>query len=232
MQATYLITLFPDESMVQKLICQLHKDIEQGIDIKQIFFYGDAVAIGTLTSYTNKLKRLIALTDQYDIMLAICSAGFQDRQYHLSDIAKQDFSFKGLGQFVAESRSIDLARLVPQITETPKKITDKNTYTLLISITSSYDSSHLKEWLNIALVSASYQMTTAVFITSTLISALQQQTDPAIEQTFNMLGDFNVTLFSDKENTLYGQSITATNRENLQQNSRHHYDFNSISHKK
>lgn len=228
MQATYLITHSPEKNTIQQLIFQLHKDIEQGINIKQIFFYGDAVAIGTQTSYTHEISQLIGLTDENDITLSICSAGFQKRHYHLSDTAKQDFSFKGLGQFIAENSSIDLARLVPQTITNLNKTTEKSTYTLLISIRYLCYPNNLKELLDIALVSASYNITTAVFINAALITVLQQQTDPTIEQVFNMLADFSVRLFSDTEHMLYEQTVTATNWEQLQQSSQHHYAFHSL----
>lgn len=228
MQATYLITQPPTDSIMQTVIGQLQRDIQQDVAIGQLFFYADAVSIGTLTEYSAAITNLIELADAHDMILSICSAGFQKRQYQLSPLAEQDFTFKGLGQFIAESRHADIARLIPSLAANSLAAnlsSSAPTYSLLVSLTQADTAMNLKEYLDIALVSASYEVTTAIFIDNALMRLLQRQTDAAIELAFNMIADFDIPLFSDKKTTLYECTATAANLADLHDNSQHHYPF-------
>lgn len=104
MSQIYLITSPLCKHLYHRLYQQLSADLSQSIAISQCFFYSEAVAIGELLEYPQDFSAFIALADDYNIPLNICSAAFQKRQYQLSPLAEQDFTFKGLGQFVAESR--------------------------------------------------------------------------------------------------------------------------------
>ncbi len=110
MYINYLITAAPDSHRLYDASIRLRQDIDSGFDIGQLFFYSDAVAIGAREDYPAPAQQLLELTEQHDIPITICSAGFQLRQLTLSDLARQDFTFKGLGQFVAESQRADAIR--------------------------------------------------------------------------------------------------------------------------
>lgn len=111
MQCTYLLTQTAKHHRTQAAAKQLSNDITQGYHITQLFFYADAVAIATMDHYSEAYNTLMTLADQQDIALHICSAGFQQRGLVLSDRAKQDFVFKGLGQFIAELSSVNHVRV-------------------------------------------------------------------------------------------------------------------------
>lgn len=100
----YLITAKPDSNKLIKAVRQLQYDIEQKQKIGQCFFYADGVFVATLESYPAAIEALIDLAMAADIDLYVCSAGFQKRGLVLSSAGKQDFIFKGLGQFIAETQ--------------------------------------------------------------------------------------------------------------------------------
>ncbi len=101
------------------------------------------------------------------------------------------------------------------------------TYTHLVSITQPNSKLHIKEWLDIALVSASYDISVALFIDSEIVTTLKENPCIDIEQSFNMLKDFDVPLFSQNDGTLYGQKLTASPLTKLETISKHHFTFPS-----
>lgn len=97
-------------------------------------------------------------------------------------------------------------------------------YTHLIAIQTPTSATHLKEWLDIALVSASYDINTAIYL-DTAVIVNYQTLPPMIEQAFNMLADFEIPLFSNQSQQWYGQTLTAKPLVTLQQQSRHCFIF-------
>lgn len=104
MQSTYLIIAAPDSEALHAAADNVQADIDNGLTVGQLFFYSDAVAVGALDSYPEPVQALLDIAEDYHIATHLCSAGFQKRGYQLSDNARQDFAFKGLGQFMAETR--------------------------------------------------------------------------------------------------------------------------------
>lgn len=82
-----------------------------------------------------------------------------------------------------------------------------------------------KEYLDVALVSASYDITTAVFLSDAVASALRDAPSVEIEQAFAMLEEFSVTLFAESEQSLYGQQLQIGNLATLQRHCRHIFYF-------
>lgn len=70
-------------------------------------------------------------------------------------------------------------------------------YQNLIIIKNPASELHFKEALDIALVSASYEMSVAVFIDEKVIENDEYQSSVELAQSFNMLAEFSVPLFSD-----------------------------------
>ncbi len=105
MSITYLIVSPPDSPQLKAAGRQLQKDINDGNHITQIFFYSDGVEIGEKNSYPDTAKALLSLAETHQIPLYLCSAGFQKRQLILSAVAREEFIFRGVGQFVAESQT-------------------------------------------------------------------------------------------------------------------------------
>ncbi len=99
------------------------------------------------------------------------------------------------------------------------------TYTHLISITRPNSTLHIKEWLDIALVSSSYDISTAVFIDSNIVMILKENPSIDIEQSFNMLKDFGIPIFSQNDGTLYGQKLITSPLRLLETISKHHFTF-------
>ncbi|PIE44344.1 MAG: hypothetical protein CSA45_06705 [Gammaproteobacteria bacterium] len=110
-QTTYLIIAEPHSDRLAAAARQLQHDMAAGHDISQLFFYSAGVAIATLAAYPLAARQLIEAADDHGIALHVCSAGFQKRGYQLSPIAAQDFAFKGLGQFMAETRDVNHIRV-------------------------------------------------------------------------------------------------------------------------
>lgn len=107
----YLIIASPDSEALGKAAIQLRNDLDSGNRIEQLFFYSDAVVLGSLHDYPPPAQALLALAEDHDIALHLCSAGFQKRAYQFTALAEQDFAFKGLGQFIAESQTADVLRV-------------------------------------------------------------------------------------------------------------------------
>lgn len=97
-------------------------------------------------------------------------------------------------------------------------------YNHLIIIDNPDSVLHFKEALDIALVSASYDIPAAVFLTPSAI-ALLQPNSVELAQSINMLADFSVPLFSEKNQLLYEQTIKKQLLIELKNNSRHHLLF-------
>lgn len=99
------------------------------------------------------------------------------------------------------------------------------TYTHLISISLPNRPLQIKEWLDIALVSASYDVPTALFLDEKLIAELKNQPHIEIIQALNLLADFSIPMFSQQADTLYQQTIEASSLISLQRVSQHHLSF-------
>lgn len=97
-------------------------------------------------------------------------------------------------------------------------------YTHLIILSRPTDLLPLKEFLDIALVSASYDISTAVFINHTVIEHIQQNPSIELEQSFKMLTEFSVPIFSEQPNECYGTAVTADCLDNLRQQAQHHFE--------
>lgn len=111
MQCTYLIVSPPHADRMHEAGKQLLQDVLAGYQIKQLFFYADAVVLGTLDDYPEAIISLLQTAEDHHIPTHLCSAAFQQRRYHLSDLGKQDFDFKGLGKFISESRDAEKLRV-------------------------------------------------------------------------------------------------------------------------
>lgn len=98
-------------------------------------------------------------------------------------------------------------------------------YTHLVALIEPKPTLQTKEYLDIALVSASYDITTAVFLSDTVVLALRDAPSIDIEQAFAMLEEFAVTLFAESEQTLYGQQLQAIRLIDLQSDCRHVFCF-------
>lgn len=111
MSVTYLIISSPNSRQFQQACQQLQTDVEHQRQISQLFFYSDGVNIGGETTYSDEMTKLLNLAEAHHIPLYICSAGFQKRQLVISDLAVEDFTFKGLGQFIVESQNTQTIRI-------------------------------------------------------------------------------------------------------------------------
>ncbi|PID67002.1 MAG: hypothetical protein CR975_00025 [Gammaproteobacteria bacterium] len=97
-------------------------------------------------------------------------------------------------------------------------------YTNLIIIQHPLSALRFKEALDIALVSASYEITAAVFINSDTIKYYQNAPQSLeLEQVVNMLGEFCVPLFSDKKHSLYQNAFNPIALSALTNNSKHQF---------
>ncbi len=105
------------------------------------------------------------------------------------------------------------------------------TYTHLIALTKPANELQTKEYLDIALVSASYEISTAVFLTHPVVNKLQQTETALLRQTFNMLAEFSIPLLTEplftkpllaeNHTRLFGQVITPIDFEELCRQSKH-----------
>lgn len=95
------------------------------------------------------------------------------------------------------------------------------TYTHLIAITQPVSDLHFKEYLDIALVSASYDSTCAVFIANTAALPHVDENNPTLAQSFNMLAEFDVPLFSEHSISVYQQALSACDLADLTAISKH-----------
>ncbi|MBS9781308.1 MAG: hypothetical protein KGV56_02320 [Gammaproteobacteria bacterium] len=103
------------------------------------------------------------------------------------------------------------------------------TYKNLITIKNPASEMHFKEALDIALVSASYEMRVAVFIDEKVIENDEYQSSVELAQSFNMLAEFSVPLFSDtttdKPSTFYNNQLQPIALSVLQKSSKHQLVF-------
>ncbi len=104
---SYFITSIPDEACLTSAGKQLQQDIAEDYHISQCFFYGDAVEIATLNEYSPAAEKFIDLVESQQIPLHICGAAMQKRHFHISQLGQQDFTPKGLGQFIEESKTAE-----------------------------------------------------------------------------------------------------------------------------
>ncbi len=109
------------------------------------------------------------------------------------------------------------------------------TYQNLIIIENPASELRFKEALDIALVSASYEMRVAVFIDEKVIENDKYQSSVELEQSFNMLAEFSVPLFSninsdtdvstDKPITFYNNELQPIALSVLQKSAKHQLVF-------
>lgn len=106
-----------------------------------------------------------------------------------------------------------------------------NTYTHLIAITDCPAPSLIKEYLDIALVSASYDIPTVIFLANDVVTVLSNNTSPIIEQSLNMVADFDIELFTEQcadcpsPTTLYRQTLSIAPLSTLKAHCKHHFIF-------
>ncbi len=103
----YLFTSPPDDDCITSAIKQLNKDIEEKNQINQCFFYSDSVSIAIMNEYSDTVETFIDLAEKQQIPLYMCGAAIQKRQLTISPLGQQDFTSKGLGQFIEETKNAD-----------------------------------------------------------------------------------------------------------------------------
>lgn len=94
-------------------------------------------------------------------------------------------------------------------------------YTHLVVLEKQRDSLQLKEFLDIALVSASYDVPTAVFFSEAVVTAVQTTPTVELEQAVNMLAEFDIPLFAETEARIYEHTVLAQPLSALKQCSQH-----------
>ncbi len=72
----------------------------------------------------------------------------------------------------------------------------------LITITEDCSALELKEYIDIALVSASYDKNTALYLSKEVIEALHETTDAQLIYTIKMLADFPVSIYGEAADEL------------------------------
>ncbi|PIE45101.1 MAG: hypothetical protein CSA45_04160 [Gammaproteobacteria bacterium] len=99
--------------------------------------------------------------------------------------------------------------------------------TYLIAITQIHSELVLREYLDIAIVAASYDIPAIIYLTEPVVRQLQIKHCIDMEQTFKMIGDFNIALFSNctTEERLYRQSVMPSQLDKLIQVSQHYFLF-------
>ena len=80
-------------------------------------------------------------------------------------------------------------------------------FTHLIIISQPTTDLHLKEYLDIALVSIFYDIPRVIFFYDSAIAPHLAHPVTQLEQSFNMLGGFSVPLFAERSTVVYRQSI-------------------------
>lgn len=98
-------------------------------------------------------------------------------------------------------------------------------YTHTVALITPHEALQTKEFLDIALVSASYDIPTAVFFSAAVLRRLQEHPAVELEQALNMLAEFEVPLFSEHTATVYGQSLAAQSLAALAADSQHTLSF-------
>lgn len=100
-------------------------------------------------------------------------------------------------------------------------------YIHLIAINHHHSADVIKEYLDIALVSRSYDIPTAIFLHNSVVNKLLQRSEVVFEQTFNMIAEFDISLFTNQEPKalLYKQSLQVSSLSDLQKQSKHHFIF-------
>lgn len=91
-------------------LARLSEDVNSA-DVEQIFFFSTATEVASYKSYGENLSQLVQMADDNDIELYVCSAGFQARNLKYSALGQHDFQFKGLGQFIAQTSSVEAIRV-------------------------------------------------------------------------------------------------------------------------
>ncbi len=77
----------------------------------------------------------------------------------------------------------------------------------LIVINEVYSALELKEFIDIALVSASYDKKTALYLSKGVIEALHKTTNTQLIYTVKMLADFPVTIYGEVTGALSSLAI-------------------------
>jgi|GEM_PF-6476690 len=220
MQVAYLVTRLLQNDY-HHLHDQLCRDISEHHAVSQLFFYSDASLIGQAPE---AYEALIELAIAHDIHLHLCSASFLQRQLTFNPSAQEDFNFRGLGQFIAESQSLDAIRCNAYRHHSARPVLP-NANANLIAIAAADDDLLLTEYLDIALVSASYALKTILYISDNalrqLADAIQNTSEAVLKQRLNMLKEFNIPLFSDHKATLSTLNFQPTELELLLRQNKH-----------
>lgn len=102
---------------------------------------------------------------------------------------------------------------------------DVRDYTHLIVLKTPYGELQTKEFLDIALVSASYDAPVAIFFDSVVLPTLQQFSSIELVQAFNMIKEFEIPLFAAQTTTLFGQVVPYQSLAVLSDKSQHVLTF-------
>lgn len=94
-------------------------------------------------------------------------------------------------------------------------------YTHLIVMKNAHGMVQSKEFLDIALVSASYEIPTAVFFSDIAVQTLGDNTSAELLQIFNMMAEFEIPLFGEHSTVLQEQALGQHSLSALKENSQH-----------
>lgn len=98
-------------------------------------------------------------------------------------------------------------------------------YENLVIISQTYPALELKEFLDIALVSSSYDKKTAIYLSSEVITQIKAMDDTNLAYSLNMLADFKVPIFSEKADKIADLTVTVADLSMLQSNSQNIFPF-------
>lgn len=95
----------------------------------------------------------------------------------------------------------------------------------LIAINEIYSELEIKEFIDIALVSASYDKSTALFLSAEIVVFIQSIKDTNLSYSINMLEEFAIPIFSEKPTTLANIQVKVTSLAKLQTLSKNNFLF-------
>lgn len=98
-------------------------------------------------------------------------------------------------------------------------------YENLVVITTPYQALELKEFLDIALVSSSYDKQTAIYLSALVVKQIQTLEDTNLAYSLNMLAEFSVPIFSEKSAELINLVVKEANLSELKSSSQNIFPF-------
>lgn len=98
-------------------------------------------------------------------------------------------------------------------------------YENLVIISQCYELLELKEFLDIALVSSSYDKTTAVYLGAEVIAQLQTAEDTNLAYSLNMLAEFAVPIYAQTAAKIADLSVSAADLAALKADSHNIFPF-------